>query len=421
MEILFETPQDGHYFFGYWDKSPLDVKNNKLLACKADFIDRMPTAKDTLKIGYFDWKISKEFVEITDTRTWNWQQGCMLQWLGDSETQIIYNDLVNNKFVTVIFDLVTHLKTVLPLAYYSSSSDGTFLLCIDNERHAWFRSSYSYQGIRNEQKNVPYLPEDGIWSIDVKSKTSNKIISLHQLRYFKPLSNMEGAIHYLEHLLINPINNRFVFLHRWETTDGGIYARLFSANVDGSDIYLLNDSGRMSHNCWKDDKNIVGWGGLKNPINSLRKYKRISKYVLKPLMPIYRKYIGGDSVQGNNKLSSLINGDSYLYFTDQTTLNKRLTSPELVRDGHPSFSPARPSIMVTDTYPKKRDNYKQDLILFDMDKNVLIKKFQFDHPPDLALSGTRCDLHPKWSKDGSYISIDTLHSEFRSMILFKVD
>jgi hypothetical protein len=420
MKQVFETPDDGHYFFGYYDKSPLNSANDKLLACKAGFIDRMPTEHDILKIGYFDWKNSQKFVEITETRTWNWQQGCMLQWFGDGETQIIYNDLVNNKFVTIIFDMDTCKKNILPMAYYSASGDGRFLLCIDNERHAWYRSSYSYKGIENYQKKSPYLPEDGIWYTDVKSKTSKKIITLRQLRCFKPLSNMEGAIHYVEHLLINPVNKRFVFLHRWETKDGGIYARLFTANTDGSDIFLLNDSGRMSHNCWRDENQIIGWGGLKNPINSLRKYKNIVKYILKPLMPVYRKLVSGDSVQGNTKLSSIINGDSYITFTDKTTKKKRLTSTDLLRDGHPSFSSDRPNIMVTDTYPKTTDNFKQELLLFDMGKNILIDKYEYNHPRDLASSGVRCDLHPKWSKNGHFISIDSLHNGYRSMILFRV-
>jgi len=97
-----------------------------------------------------------------------------------------------------------------------------------------------------------------------------------------------------------------------------------------------------------------------------------------------------------------------------------LTSTDLLRDGHPSFSSARPNIMLTDTYPKATDNFKQDLLLFDMDKNILIEKYQYNHPRDLASSGARCDLHPKWSKDGHFISIDSLHNGHRSMILFRV-
>ena len=93
----FKTPNDGkHYFFGYYDKSPLDLTNTKLLALQVDFIDRLPTEKDTARIGYFD--LSKKdniFYELERTRVFNWQQGCMLQWHGDRDGQIIYNDLID--------------------------------------------------------------------------------------------------------------------------------------------------------------------------------------------------------------------------------------------------------------------------------------------------------------------------------------
>ena len=59
----------------------------------------------------------------------------MLQWFGDKSTQIIYNDLVDEKFVSIIFNLKTKDKIILPLAIYALSSDSKFALCIDNERH----------------------------------------------------------------------------------------------------------------------------------------------------------------------------------------------------------------------------------------------------------------------------------------------
>ena len=32
MEIIYKTPSDKHYFFGYYDKSPLNKDNSKILA-----------------------------------------------------------------------------------------------------------------------------------------------------------------------------------------------------------------------------------------------------------------------------------------------------------------------------------------------------------------------------------------------------
>ena len=95
--LTFKTPDDGfHYFFGYYDKSPLSKDYTKLLALKVSFLNRLPSANDIAVVGYFDLKKENQFVELAQTRTFNWQQGCMLQWLGpEHNKKIIFNDLIN--------------------------------------------------------------------------------------------------------------------------------------------------------------------------------------------------------------------------------------------------------------------------------------------------------------------------------------
>lgn len=418
--LIFKTPLNEHYFFGYYDKSPLNNDSSKLLACRAKFIDRMPNKNDTLEIGYFDWKNSNHFIKLAETSAWNWQQGCMLQWLGDDYTsKIIYNDRIDDRFVTVILDCESKEKTILPMAYYTASSEGNFLLCIDNERHCWYRMGYSYQGIENFEKKQPILENDGIWRIDVVSKNLTQIITLKQMLRIKPLSSMKNGIHYLEHLMISPSNKRFSFLHRWKTEDGGIYARLYTANVDGSDIYLLNDSGRMSHFCWKNENEIVAWGGISNPINTLRKYKNIAKYFIKPLMPLYRKLAQGNSIEGNSKMSKIISGDSYILFQDKTNCMKRIFMSTLDKDGHPSFSKINSNLMVTDTYPQSVLGFDQQLLLCNTASEEVTLLDQLKHDESFASSPVRCDLHPKWSHDGQFICVDTLDQGCRSIYVYK--
>ena len=421
MNKIFQTPKDGNYFFGYYDKSPLDINNKKLLACRSRFFDRAPTSDDTLEIGYFNWQRSDEFHKIVETKAWNWQQGCMLQWLcSEYQQKIIYNDRVDGQFVTVILDIVTKEKNILPMAYYTASSKGDFVLCIDNERHAWYRGAYSYKGVENKDKKKAYIEADGIWKIDISTKHVEQIITLKQLVENQYLSNMKSAIHYVEHLMIAPNNKRFVFMHRWKTEDGGIYSRLYTVNIDGSDLYLLNDSGRMSHYCWKNSKEVVGWGGLSNPVNSLRKYKNIVKFFIKPLIPLYKKLAGGNSVDGNSKLSAMISGDSYIVFTDKTNKKERLASKILLKDGHPSFSKVDNNLMITDTYPNPNDDFKEELILFDIDKKEIVSRLKLNHLEEFSSSAVRCDLHPKWSHDGKYICVDTLDKGYRSIYVYEV-
>ena len=39
MKHIFETPHDGNYYFGYYDKSPFSKDGTKILAIKTNFID----------------------------------------------------------------------------------------------------------------------------------------------------------------------------------------------------------------------------------------------------------------------------------------------------------------------------------------------------------------------------------------------
>lgn len=416
-ELIFKTPDDAHYFFGYYDKLQLNKDNNKLLALKVDFMDHVPTKDDIAIIGYFDLMKDNVFVELSKTSAFNWQQGCMLQWIGyDYNSKIIYNDLVDNKFISIMIDINTNEKTIYDNAIYSMHPNTKYAVTIDFERHHWCRRGYSYDGSFSNEKNQPIVDGDAIFLIDLENNSSKKIILLDDMIKNKPLSNMKNATHYLEHLMFNPSGTRFCFLHRWKIEDGGIYARLYSANLDGSDIFLLNDSGRMSHFGWQDDTHLLAYGGLENKINSLRKHKKILKYFIKPLLPLYHML-----VNDNSKLSKAVTGDSYVIFEDQTKTVVRVAASISNEDGHPSFSKnGDKSLFVTDTYPDPDEGSIGDLILFDIDSNqeYIVNKLnsisEYDNSP------IRCDLHPRWSYTGEYISVDTMNEGRRSCYLYKV-
>ena len=414
MLTKFKTPNDGHYFFGYYDKSPFDFDNRKLLAQRMNFMDRMPDKDDILKIGYLNWQSNNEFIRLTETKTWNWQQGCMLQWMGpDFNKQIIFNDRINNKFVSIIMDIETREKTILPMAVYTVRSDGKYALCIDNERHSWFRGGYSYQGVENVAKRKALDENDGIWLLDIEKKKTEQIINIMDLIKINPLSNMKGATHYIEHLMFSPSGKRFCFLHRWQIDDGGIYARFFTADMNGSDIFLLNDSGRMSHFCWRNEKELLAWCGLPTSVNRLRKYKNAVKFLVKPFLPLYHKLISD-----NSSLSKIITGDSYVLFQDKTVVKNRIAHDELNEDGHPSFCPVNSDLFVSDTYQDKLDFRR--LFLFNIQESKMLDIAELKSSSVLDNTAFRCDLHPKWSYNGRYVSVDTVNEGFRQMYVYDV-
>ena len=96
-----------------------------------------------------------------------------------------------------------------------------------------------------------------------------------------------------------------------------------------------------------------------------------------------------------------------------TALNKELNRHG---DGHPSISPNKEWI-IYDSYPnKKRLSY---LMLYNIKKDKLINIGVFSSA--MKFHGyNRCDLHPRWSPDGNYISIDSTHSGKRKTYIIDV-
>lgn len=418
MSLFFSTPKNKNFFFGYYGKSQLNKTNTKLLCLKTTFIDKLPEENDFVEIGYFDLRSNKKnFFHIAYSKTFNWQQGCMLQWLGpDFKDNVIYNDIIKNKFCSIIINILTKKKSILPFPIYDVNSMGTQALCIDHERHFFCRRGYSYAGVKNNSKNKKVVQNDGIWLLDIQSKKYHQIINIENLLKFRPLSNMSNATHYVEHLMFNPEGNRFCFLHRWKMPEGGIYSRLYTAKPDGSELYLLLDSGRMGHFCWKSKFEILAYAGVPNQLNKLRKNKKFVKFLFKPFLPMFHLLF-----KDNNAISKLATGDSYIILTDKSEKIKKVASKLKFEDGHPSFFPQNKNVFVTDIYPKKNNKHKAKLMMFNLQTNTLqvidiIKSNELYNETAL-----RCDLHPKISFDGCFVSIDTLQKNHRGVNLYKID
>ena len=72
--------------------------------------------------------------------------------------------------------------------------------------------------------------------------------------------------------------------------------------------------------------------------------------------------------------------------------------------------------MMTDTYPDAQSN--RTLMLYEMATGRRIDIGVFFSPPQLA-GELRCDLHPRWSRDGRKVSIDSAHTGERQ--IYEID
>lgn len=359
-----EVDREGISFFGYYNLSPANERGD-VLYLKVTKEEKRLCISEPARILLKHSDAGTQ--EITQTRSWNWQQGCILQWLPQYENSFIFNDYAvhNNKYISKLIDYNLGLLKEYPIAVNTVSKSGKFALGLNYSRLAKFRPDYGYFNDKDE-----FLPPDaldGIWYLDLENNESKLIITLEELKKLRFSSTMTGAVHKVNHIDINPSGNRFIFLHRWKGPQGR-FTRLVSSDINGKNLFILNGDRMTSHCCWLNEDEILA----------------------------YCEYMGETG---------------YFRFKEKTQ-NASLYSQLLpVMDGHPSVSPDR-KYLVTDTYPdKSRMSY---LYLYSIESDRLIRLGRFYQP--LKYTGEiRVDLHPKWAKDGKSIFFESGHSGVRKL------
>ena len=101
------TRSPGYHWFGYYDKLQFDPSSRFVLGNEVDFQGRSPEPDDEIRLGLVDLENHDRWTELARTRAWCWQQGCMLQWLPGSKTDVIFNNRQANGFVSQILNTKT--------------------------------------------------------------------------------------------------------------------------------------------------------------------------------------------------------------------------------------------------------------------------------------------------------------------------
>ena len=402
--VVFATHGPGNHFFGYYDKSPLSRSGRRLLSHRAAFEwKRMPLSADEVEVGYWDMD-ADVYHAVGSTHAYNWQQGAQLQWLPpDFESRIVFNDREGERFVARIVDLVSGDTRTLPFPVYTVNPDGLSAICVNYERLAFTHPGYDYQGVVNPRWDGPLPEGDGLFRMDLATGDVALVVPSAELVEFAPIASMAGAKHYLEHAMYNSDGSRFCFLHRWGLPDGGIYARLFTADADGTQRRCLLDSGSVSHFGWRGPKQISAWARPPSALAGLRRSRLASRWLLRPLLPLYRAITDAASLERGR-----LTGDTYLLLDDAegsvATLAPGVRWPD---DGHCSWRPGDPRWMLTDTYEDAE--FRRHLLLYDHDAGEVTEIGRFYSVRETCDTGFRCDLHPRWDHSGGRVCIDSSH------------
>ena len=374
------SPDDGkEYFFGYYDKSPWDATGRYMLCMRAENTWSEPDPIGEAEILLIDTKDGNSVRELATTQTWNVQQGCMAQWLGpDYSMRIIYNDLRNGEYCSVILEVDTGKEQVLPMPVYTISSDGKTALSLDFSRLHSLRLGYGYAALPEKTKGIALPNDTCIWKMDIESGEVTPLLKYTDFASFQPRKEMqeEGCVHKVNHLMLSPNGKRFMVLYRWFVGQRK-YTRLITCNVDGTDMYVLSDDDMVSHCYWKNDEEIIA-------------FERKKEY-----------------------------GPGFYLMKDKTQEWTHIWQ-QLSNDGHPSYCPTDNSLVVFDTYPSRSRVQEVKLGRDNDTTGDSVKVIARVFSPFKYDNDTRCDLHPRWSRDGKIICFDSVFEGHRGLYVVEI-
>jgi len=362
-----------HLYASYYGINSFSADQKYATILETNIKHRLPTENDPATLGLVDLE-THEFIPLTTTRAWNFQQGCMAHWLGTSpDTLIIYNDLRDGKFVSVILNVHTkqELKTI-PYPVSAVSPDGKEAVSINFSRLRNTRADYGYGGEGQDSKTDVKFPEDdGLFLVDLETGDIKLIVSIEDVIDQVPEVLDEG-IEYFNHTLFSRDGSKIFWLARAiprrNTTS-------FTVSRDGTNL----------QRCFPD-----GWGG--------------SHF---------------DWLNGNDLMITAVfeaKQYSHILFTVGRNNYKRLGNGLLDYDGHGTFSPDG-KWMVTDTYPNNGLR-EQKIYLMDMKSMAVLPLGKFEVPEEYT-GEWRCDIHCRWSPIGDMIGFNSTHTGSRQAYIIK--
>lgn len=364
-----------HLFASYYGINSFSKSQKYVTVLETDVKYRIPDENDTATLGLVDLD-THEFIPVAKTSAWNFQQGCMAHWLTASpDSLIIYNDLRDGKYVSVILNVHTKKEMkVIPYPVSAVSPNGREALCINFARMRITRPDYGYAGKGQESKTDVSFPEDdGLFLVDLETGKAKLIVSVAQVK--EMVSEVpDGGLEYFNHTLFSRDGSKIFLLARsipnWNTIS-------FTVNRDGSEI----------KRCFPD-----GWEGS------------------------HFDWLNGNELMVTAKYEAKQYG--HVLFTVGKNNYKRLGKGLLDFDGHGTFSPDG-KWMTTDTYPVEGMR-EQKIELMDMKTEAVLSLGRF-HEPEEFHGGWRCDIHCRWSPKGDLIGFNSTKSGSRQVYVMKLD
>jgi len=355
------SPIDTGFFF--YQCLQFDTSGRYLLGMRVYTRNRPVQSTDRGDVGFIDLKDRNKWTKIGETTAWNWQQGARLQWRPASD-EIVWNDRENdkNRFVCRVYDFHSGRRRTLPRPIYDLSADGRTALTQDFERMK--HAGTEYVGIEDKYKDQVAPRQTGIWKMDMDTGKSELLVSLDKMAAIAyPHGIPSSGCLYFFREGWNPSGTRFVaFVKDPENRlfDG------YSIAANGTEIrYLYHNP---SHHSWGDDSHMLDFGEHVPPG-------------------------GGSPVKG------------YFVFQDDGSGKAKDLLWQTDYDGHNSYVPGPGGDWIlSDTYSIGGFQY---LFMYHLPAKLFVPLAKLR---STAAGGIyRVDLHPRLSRDGRTVSIDSSH------------
>ena len=374
-----------HFFASYFGIDSWSADGRYVTVLETDLRDRMPEGAPAT-LGVVDLQDGNKFIPVAETRTWNFQEAAMAHWLPGEKDTFVYNDLRDGKFASVVRNWKTGVERILPMPVSAVSADGTWAVSINYARLYLTRPDYGYcGGGQDDRKNAVFPEDDGLWTMDMKTGERRLIVSTAAVKDRVPAVNGKGGLSYFCHTVISKDGAKVYWLSR--SVEGVVDAKggkngkclttAFTCNRDGSDI----------RRCFPD-----GWGSshFNWMPNGEHTMVVTARRDAKPLM-------------------------THVEFTVGKEDGVKQYGPGILDwDGHCIYSPDCRFIS-TDGYWNA--NGDRTWVLVRREDQAILPLGTF-HVPDIYGKGhvfTRCDLHPRFRRDGSQIGFNSVHEGTRQV------
>lgn len=380
------TDDDGHFLFGYYDRCPWDADSQRHLALRVGQQDALPAPGETAEVGFVD-RQQRRFVKLTDTQAWNHQQGAMTLWLMDPPGAFVFNDFALEgdawRPIARVMDTDGRELGRYDTHIYAISEDGRWGATIDFGRIP--RRGYSYALAPKPEAKLPDMDTDGLFRVDMRSGEKTLIVPYREFFALHPFPwDGQGHYYWLNHVTFNVDGSRLMVLFRHEDHDGAMWrTHVFTVGVDGTDlrcpipgVYWISGRG-VTHQMWtrQPDEILLDAGWFDRP--------NAAVVVRDAACPHPARRVS----QGLGLCSHMIH------------------SP----DGR---------WIATDSYPQE-DGF-QYLGLIDVATGRCTQIGRFRHHAPGRNEELRCDLHPRWSRDGLFLTVDSIHEGDRRIFMLEM-